>query len=122
MLTDDGEHLARLKIPESRPAELLVRASPAVAPFGKQAALHWPLEPHGFEFLDGFEFVEPPQEQEIGDLFDHFERVGDASGPERIPDGVDLAADFPREHREFPMYTDLGREELQDRRRDATRR
>ena len=31
-------------------------------------------------------------------MLDDFERVGDASGPEGVPDGVDLGADFASEH------------------------
>ena len=42
--------------------------------------------------------VEPLDEEQVGDLLDHFQRVGDAAGPEGIPDVVDLAADFAGEH------------------------
>jgi hypothetical protein len=35
-------------------------------------------------------FVKPFDEQQIGELLHYFERVGDTSGPEVIPDSVDL--------------------------------
>ena len=40
------------------------------------------------------EIVQALQEQQVGDLLDDFERVRDAAGPEGIPDGVNLGADF----------------------------
>jgi hypothetical protein len=44
------------------------------------------------------EIVEPPQEEEVGDLLDDLERVRDASRPEGVPDAVDLAAKLAGEH------------------------
>ena len=38
--------------------------------------------------------IKPAHEQEIGDLFDNFERIGDPAGPEGIPDIIDLGAEF----------------------------
>jgi hypothetical protein len=38
--------------------------------------------------------VQPAQEEQVGDLLDHLERVGDAAGPEGVPDLVDLALDW----------------------------
>jgi hypothetical protein len=32
--------------------------------------------------------VQPADEQQEGDLLDDFERVGDAAGPEQVPDAV----------------------------------
>jgi hypothetical protein len=40
------------------------------------------------------QIVQPPQKQQIGDLLDDFERVGDPPGPEGVPDAVDLIAKF----------------------------
>jgi hypothetical protein len=42
--------------------------------------------------------VQAPQEEQVGDLLDDLQRVGDAAGPEGIPDSVDLASDFTGHH------------------------
>jgi len=42
--------------------------------------------------------VQPAQKEQVGDLLDDFQRVGDAAGPEGIPDSVDLALDFAGHH------------------------
>ena len=39
--------------------------------------------------------VEPALEQQLGNVLDHLDRVGDAAGSEAIPGGVDLAAELP---------------------------
>ena len=59
--------------------------------FGEDAALDRLLEPGGLVLLERVQVVEPAQEQQVGDLLDDFERVGDAAGPEGVPDAVDLA-------------------------------
>lgn len=38
--------------------------------------------------------VEAVEEEQVGDLFDNFERVGNAAKPERVPDAVYLPPDF----------------------------
>jgi hypothetical protein len=42
--------------------------------------------------------VEAADEEKIGDLLDHLERIGDTASPESVPDGVDLIAQFTGEH------------------------
>jgi hypothetical protein len=44
--------------------------------------------------------VQPAQEEQVGDLLDHLQRVGDAAGPEGVPDLVDLALDVAGDHLE----------------------
>ena len=39
--------------------------------------------------------VETALEQQVGNVLDHLDRVGDAAGSEAIPGGVDLAAELP---------------------------
>jgi len=34
--------------------------------------------------------VQPAHEQEVGDLFDDFERIGDAARPEGVPHIIDF--------------------------------
>ena len=38
-------------------------------------------------------YVRPVQKEQVGDLLDYFERIGDTAGPEGVPDLVDLAFD-----------------------------
>ena len=39
----------------------------------------------GFALFDRLQFVEPLDEQQVGDLFDDRERIGDATRPEVVP-------------------------------------
>jgi hypothetical protein len=48
----------------------------------------------GFLLGEDLEVVEAANEQQRGHVLDHFERVADAAGPERVPDAVDLALQF----------------------------
>ena len=50
-------------------------------------------------FLKRVQVVVTLEEQQVGNLLDDFERIGDAAGPERIPEGANSTADFAVEHR-----------------------
>jgi hypothetical protein len=67
-------------------------------PFREDAAAHRPLEPGGLVLLQRVQVVQTAQEEQVGDLLDDLERVGDAAGPERVPDAVDLVLDFTSDH------------------------
>ena len=54
-------------------------------------------------FFEGVEVIEPFDKQEISDLLDDFERVGNAAGPESVPDGVNLVTDSRGEHRKLEL-------------------
>ena len=41
--------------------------------------------------------VEAADVEQIGDLFQHLHGVGNATGPEGVPDGIDLRAEFAGE-------------------------
>jgi len=45
------------------------------------------------------EIVQSPDEQQVGDLLDHLERVGDPPDQKRVPDLVDLALELTGDHR-----------------------
>src|SRR5688500_16430886 len=49
-------------------------------------------------FSSSVQVVEPADEDQVRDLFDHFQRVCNAAGPERVPDAVDLVPDVTRDH------------------------
>ena len=98
VLVHDGEHVGRGEILETRPAQVLVGAALGVVSLGKDAPLHRLFERGGFVLLQRVQVVQPPQEEQVGDLLDDFERVGDPPGPEGVPDAVDLIAEFTGEH------------------------
>ena len=50
----------------------------------------------GFVLLQRVQVVEPLDEKQVGDLLDDFERIGDAAGPEGIPDGDRFDCGFRR--------------------------
>jgi hypothetical protein len=51
-----------------------------------------------FVLFQRVQIVEPALEQQVGDLLDHLDRVGDAAGPKGVPEGIDLVAEFACEH------------------------
>ena len=102
MLADDLVHLGRGEVLELAPAEILVR-TPAILAFpilalGKHPPLHRLLQARGLVFFQGVQVIQPAQEEQVGDLLDDLQRVGDAAGPEGIPDCIDLALDFAGHH------------------------
>ena len=70
----------------------------AVLPSGKMPFSIGRLEAVGLPFLPGMQVVEPPYEEEVSDLLHHFEGVGNAARPERIPDAVNLVFQFASNH------------------------
>ena len=97
VVVDDREHFLGLEMLEARPAQVVVRPAPGIAALGEDAALHRALEAQGFIFLQGVEVVEALEEEQVGDLLDDFEGIGDATGPEGVPEGIDLGAEFAGE-------------------------
>lgn len=97
-LAHHGEHLGRREVLEARPAQVVVAATCGVLALGEDALVHRALEQEGLAFFQRVRVIQAADEQQVGDLFQHLHRVGDAAGPEGVPDGVDLAADFASEH------------------------
>ena len=102
MLGDDGEHRRGVFVLEPRPAHVLVGdaavLADAVLALREDAPLHRLAEAVGLVLLECMRLVQAADEEEIGDLLDHLERVGDATRPEGVPDVVDLGAKFTRQH------------------------
>ena len=88
---DDFGHFAGVALNEEGPAEMVLAG-------GKEAAGEGFFESAGFGFFEELEVVEASEEEEVSDLFDDFEGVGNAAGREGEPDAVDLVADFAGEH------------------------
>ena len=99
MLIHDLEHFLRFKILEPRPAQIIVGAPLRVIAFWKDAAFEF-LEPQarGLVFLQRVQIVEALQKEQVGDLLDDFEGVGNAAGPEGIPEGINLIANVSGDH------------------------
>jgi hypothetical protein len=98
VLADDREHFTRLEMLEMRPAEILVAPLPRVLAQGKHPALHRTFEPVRLRLLQRVEIVQPLDEEQVGNLLDHLQRIGNATRPERVPDGVDLIANCTGQH------------------------
>jgi len=94
MLVDDAEHLARLEILEPRPAQVLVGLAALVLAVGKDAPLQWSVERGRLALFDLLHLVEPLDEDQIGDLLDNLEGIGEPARPEIVPDTINLAAQF----------------------------
>ena len=83
-------HEGRFIVLEHRPPEvLLAGAEPdALALAGASGLL----------LGQRVEVIQAADEQQVGDLFDHLQRIGDAARPERIPDPVDIALQLAGDH------------------------
>ena len=69
-----------------------------MTPFGVHASLDRLTQSLGLALLHRVQVIQAPQEEEVGDLFDHLDRISNAAGPEGIPECVDFAAEFASEH------------------------
>ena len=94
VFADYGMHFAGFEVFEDGPAVIGVGAVAGVCAFGEGAAFDGFAESGGFGLFEGLEFIEAAEEEEVGDLFDDFEGVGNAARPEGIPDCVYLLFDF----------------------------
>jgi hypothetical protein len=86
-----GEHLVGGGLLEAGPAELVLCG-------GEDGVLDGLLEAVGLVFLEGVELVEALDEEQVGELLDDGEWIGDAAGPQGVPDAVDFGFDFACYH------------------------
>ena len=82
MLGDNLVHDRGLEVLEGRPPEVLLAGR-------EDLVLDLRAEPAGLVLLEGLKVIEAPYEQQVGDLLDHLERVGDPARPEGVPDTVE---------------------------------
>ena len=82
VLPHHREHLGRGEVLEARPAEILVGPTLGALALREDPPLHRLFEAIGLVLLQRVHVVEPTEEQQVGDLLDHFQRVRDATGPE----------------------------------------
>lgn len=60
----------------------------------------------GLVFFEGVQFVEALDEEQVRQLLDDREGVGDATGPHGVPDAVYLGSEFAGDHRRPPFEFD----------------
>lgn len=70
-----------------------------ISPLLENTAAHRLLGSLAPALLPGFQLIQPPNKQQVGELLQHLQRVGDAAAPEGIPDPIDLVAQLAGEHR-----------------------
>ena len=101
MLANHRVHVSRREMLEARPTIVRVgtrRPRMVVIAFRKQAALDGRLQPSSFQLFERLQLIQPLDEKQIGDLLDHFQRIGNPAGPKRIPDLIDLATNLGGKH------------------------
>jgi hypothetical protein len=69
-----------------------------VLALGKQSPLDGLFQASGFQFFKGLKLIQTLYEKQISDLLDHFQRIGNSPGPERIRDLIYLVTNFVRQH------------------------
>jgi hypothetical protein len=67
-------------------------------PVGENAPLDRLAECGGLALLQLLHLIEALDEDQVGDLLDHLQRVGEPARPEVVPDAVDLVAQFACQH------------------------
>jgi hypothetical protein len=82
-----------------RYAELICAGSSQWVPLaGDESGIDRLAGAGGLAFLQRLNFVEPLDEEQVGELFDNGQRVGNAAGPHRIPDAIDSGFEFAGDH------------------------
>src|SRR5262245_11388957 len=111
MLVDDLEHSSRLKMLEPRPTQifvglaalvLIVRLRACVEALRENAPLDRLVQGRGLALLQLLHLVEALDEDQVGDLLDHLERIGEAARPEVVPNVINLVSQLARQHRCLP--------------------
>jgi hypothetical protein len=94
---DDVEHRLRVEVREHVPAQVAVGAPPgkvAVIAVGEDRVLDHAPKPRDPVLLHELQVVKALDEQQVGDLLDDLDRVGDSARPEGIPHAIDLALEL----------------------------
>ena len=104
----DLEHRRRVLVLQLGPAHVLISNAAALADLvlarREDAPFDRFFKPISLVLLAGVRLVQPTHEQEIGDLLDHLERIGDAARPECVPHAIDLGAKFASQHATSDSY------------------
>ena len=92
MLAHDRIQVPRCEVLEAGPAEVLVSPALGVSAFREDAMLQRLIQHQRLALFQRMRVIQASDEQQVGDLFNHLQRVGNAARPEGIPDSVDLAS------------------------------
>ena len=103
VVADDLEHLLGFKVFEPGPAQIVERAFFLVSSRREDSIGNRLLRPICFVLFQRVQIVEPFDEQQVRDLFHHFQRIGDPAGPKCVPEPVDFAAYLACQHVAFPL-------------------
>jgi hypothetical protein len=98
VVAHDLEHFLRLEMPEPAPPQVLVIPAARVCAIKEDRSLDRFLSGGGLCLGQRLQLVQAAQEQEVGDLLDDLQRVGDPARPEGIPHLVDLDLQRSRHH------------------------
>ena len=98
VLVDDAEHLRAGEMLEARPAQVRIGLAALVLALGEDAPLDRLAERGGLALLQLLHLVKALDEDQVGDLLDHLQRIGEPARPEVVPDAVDLVAQFACQH------------------------
>ena len=82
MLGHDLEHLGRREVRELAPPQVAVQAAArevTVVPVGEDRVVDFVTEPRGLLLGKQLQVVQSLDEEQVGDLLDHLDRVGDAA-------------------------------------------
>ena len=97
LVAEHVEHFGGGHVLEAGPAHGVVRAALCIGARGDE--VHGlGFEAQGFVVFAGLVAVEGAQKEQVGDLLDDFDGVGDAAGPEGVPDLIDFVAQVTGEH------------------------
>ena len=98
VVAHDLVHLLGLEMPEPAPPQVLVRPATLVFAIREDRPLHRFLGGGRLCLGQRLQLVQAAEEEEVGDLLNDLEGVGDPARPEGIPHLVDLALQRSRHH------------------------
>ncbi len=92
MLADELVHGAGFEVFEVLPAHVRERRAARVVAQGEDVPLYRLSERDRLAVFAGLLVVQALEEEQVGDLLDDLDGIGDAAGPKAVPDAVDLIA------------------------------
>ena len=91
-------------------------------PIRKNASRHRLLEARRLVLLQRVQVVQPAQEEQVGGLLLHFQRIGNPAGPKHVLDLVDLGFDGDGNHVvDWRVAVTIGAERRNERKRARRR-
>src|SRR5262249_569902 len=101
MLADYFVHVGRCEMLKARPAIVCVRTrrpGMVIMSLRKQSPLDRRLETRGLQLFECLELIQPLDEEQVSDLLDNFEWIGNPGGTKSIPDLIYLVTDLVCQH------------------------